>query len=498
MAMRLCGGMLLLCFTLPALSEPATKLAWTKKFGGSDNDQVRAMVTDAQGNIYIAGTTTSMDLPANGVYSTPRGTNVYRLPAPAPEPQPLRTAIGGWTGAIAAAADQSGVVYVATTSGLMRTNDSGTTWQAIKTAFDNAETAIGTIALDPRDPNVVYVSAGSVGIFKTTDGGKTWAQLLQAEGVGLGAEGITVDPNAPSTVYATAFTGQSAAYRSDDAGVSWVKLSAAVDQIAVDASKPGAIYGFSEAARDYRLWRSMDRGATWAQQDVPTGCNPNFALLSDPVAHPNLYLMCANAVFRSRDQGATWQQLPVPVQDDDRLFSIAADSIAPLLYVASEYGGVYRSVDGGTTWTHAAAVSGYLAAAGGVLFIGSGRDTDAFAAKLTPQGDRAWVNLPGRLGRRCGEFNRARSIGQCIRRGHHALVRFSGHGGRLQRRFCLAHRRVRDQACAGRFASPVLVALEAVWRLERAGRRSVGECLCDWLYLGRDRDDPGGGLPRCR
>ena len=67
---RVCA--VLLAFTLPALSEPATKLAWTKKFGGGYT-QIRAMVTDAQGNIYIAGTTTSMDLPANGVYSSPFG-----------------------------------------------------------------------------------------------------------------------------------------------------------------------------------------------------------------------------------------------------------------------------------------------------------------------------------------------------------------------------------------------------------------------------------------
>lgn len=62
--MRLLRLLAILCCAVPLLAETATTLTWKKKFGGSDYDRVTALTTDAQGNIYLAGTTTSMDLAA--------------------------------------------------------------------------------------------------------------------------------------------------------------------------------------------------------------------------------------------------------------------------------------------------------------------------------------------------------------------------------------------------------------------------------------------------
>lgn len=249
---------LLLAFALPAFAEPATKLAWTKQFGGSDYEQVRAMTTDAQGNIYVAGTTTSMDLPANGAFASPPGANLFRLTLPSWKVQPLRSSAGGIVKAIGLGPGLSGVAYVATGSGLARTGDNGNTWQSLQIP-KGAE--VLSIAVDPRDPGVVY-AAGS-GLFKTTDRGKSWTEVNS-----LPLNSVTLDPASPATVYAATYTGSSpAAYRSDDGGLSWVNLSVAVGQISADASSTGTVYGVGDA-----LLRSVDRGSTWTKLDLPLGC----------------------------------------------------------------------------------------------------------------------------------------------------------------------------------------------------------------------------------
>ena len=384
--MRLCSGILLLCFAVPAFAEPATKLAWTKRFGGSDYDQVRAMTTDAQGNIYVAGTTTSMDLPANGVFPSPPGTNLYRLTTSSSDVQPLRSSAGGMVKAIGLGPASSGVAYVATVSGLVRTGDNGNTWQPLQAPKG---AAVLSLAVDPRDPGVVYAATFGSGLFKTTDAGQNWTELSS-----LALTTVVLDPVSPQTVYAAGFLNPSpAGYRSDDGGQTWVSLNAAVAEISVDASSPGTVY----AAGNGPLQRSTDRGVTWVKLDRPMGCLSGTPQ-SDPVLKPNLYMNCSDAIYRSRDQGNTWHQLPAPALEVDLFVSLAPDSSLPLLYLTTLNGHVFRSADGGDTWTRTADINASqftTAAAGGTLYVGTGRDTDGFAAKFTVDGELVWSTYVG-------------------------------------------------------------------------------------------------------
>src|SRR5438105_2875285 len=126
--------------------------------------------------------------------------------------------------------------------GVYRSDDGGKTWKNV--GLKKSE-HIGRIALDPRDPTVVYVAAqgplwgpgGERGLFKTTDNGKTWKNILSIS-ENTGVTDVVIDPNNPDTIYAAAYQRrrhnwtlidggpESALYKSTDAGVTWKKLKA--------------------------------------------------------------------------------------------------------------------------------------------------------------------------------------------------------------------------------------------------------------------------------
>ena len=396
--LRVLGRILLLACAVSAKAQTTT-LAWAKDFGGTGDTQVQALTTDAQGNVLprrpdnLSGSAGERCLPHRW------GINLYRMPLSSPELQPLRTALGGAVTAIGLAAGASGVAYVATDSGLIRSGDNGATWQVLTLPASTLGFYWATahkvlaIAVDPRDPNVVYVAGPFLGVLESADGGQTSMQVLDTDKL-PSAEGVVLDPSAPSTVYATGSVSFARiAYRSDDGGKTWVGLGASVSPIVPDASSPGVLYGTGRSS----MQRSPDRGATWQDLTLPNDCGQG-QIVSDPVHRPNTYLVCGS-LYRSKDQGSTWELLPVPVAAGEDINNAAADPIFPVLYATSSAGSIYRSSDGGDTWMAAARAASYpvsaAAASGGSLYLGTHRDADAFAAKLSPQGEVVWATYLG-------------------------------------------------------------------------------------------------------
>jgi photosystem II stability/assembly factor-like uncharacterized protein len=122
--------------------------------------------------------------------------------------------------------------------GVFRTTDGGKTWT--KTLFVNEDTGCSDISLDPQEPKIVYAgmwharrkpwtftSGGpGSGLYKSTDGGATWQRLTKGlpEGI-LGRIGVAVAPSRPNVVYAVVESKDSALYRSEDLGESWTKMN---------------------------------------------------------------------------------------------------------------------------------------------------------------------------------------------------------------------------------------------------------------------------------
>src|SRR5713226_1659474 len=170
--------------------------------------------------------------------------------------------------------------------GVYRSEDGGKSWKNV--GLKNSE-HIAKIVIDPRDSNTVYVAAqgplwgpgGDRGLYKTTDGGKTWKQILKIS-ENTGVTDVAIDPQNPETLYAAAYQRrrhmwtlidggpESAIYKTTDAGATWNKLRAGLPTtemgrvgLAISPVDPNVIYATIEAAdRKGGIFRSNDRGGS--------------------------------------------------------------------------------------------------------------------------------------------------------------------------------------------------------------------------------------------
>jgi photosystem II stability/assembly factor-like uncharacterized protein len=158
--------------------------------------------------------------------------------------------------------------------GVFRTSDGGKTWA--KTLFVNDDTGCSDLAIDPQDSSVVYAgmwqfrrkpwfftSGGpGSGLYKSTDGGRSWRRVTKglAEGE-LGRIALAVAPTRPNVVYATVEARQTALYRSDDLGESWTSIN-------TSSAITGRPFYFSHLVADPRDWRRIYRpGGSLAVSD---------------------------------------------------------------------------------------------------------------------------------------------------------------------------------------------------------------------------------------
>jgi len=278
---------------------------------------------------------------------------------------------GGRSYAVAGNADQPDTFYTGSVGGgVWKTENAGRTWFPI--ADDPATGipigSIGAIAVAPSDPNIVYVGTGEpdirsqhsygIGLFKSTDAGKSWHSIGLAETRQIGR--IVVDPADPNRVYVAALghvykaNPERGVYRSTDGGAHWEKVLwnakdpddvGAVD-LALDPLHPSTIYA--------SLWATRrPPWAVYAPSNMPGG-----------------------GLYKSTDGGDTWHPLSGGLPADDfvgkigiavapsnsnRLYAVVDDLGAAIATPMrgggraanppKPSGGIYRSDDGGATWT---------------------------------------------------------------------------------------------------------------------------------------------------
>ncbi len=259
--------------------------------------------------------------------------------------------------------------------GVYKTLDGGQTWTNL--GLKESE-HIGRIAIDPRDPNVVYVAAqgplwragGDRGLYKTTDGGATWERILHISD-DTGVNEVHLDPRDPDVVYASAYQRrrhvwtlinggpESGLHKSTDGGATWRKLSEGLPKevdlgrigLAISPADPDVIYAIVEAQRDESaVFRSTDRGESWEKRSDYTSQSPQYynELFADPEDVDTVYSM-DTFLHVSTDGGETFTK----VNEDNKHVDNHAMWIDPddtdYLLVGCD-GGVYESFDRGATW----------------------------------------------------------------------------------------------------------------------------------------------------
>jgi len=237
--------------------------------------------------------------------------------------------------------DRSHYFVAVASGGVWKTVNAGTTWTPV---FDSEGSySIGCVVLDPKNPNTVWVGTGennsqrSVaygdGVYKSTDGGRTWANvgLKTSEHIGR----ILIDPRDSDTVYVAAQGplwgpgGERGLYKTTDGGKNWTRIlnvdeNTGVTDMTLDPRNPDVLLAASYQRRRH-VWTIINGGP-------------------------------GSAIHRSTDAGKTWKKITagLPTGDLGRIgLAISPtdpDTVYSIVEAAEGAGGIHRSTDGGVSW----------------------------------------------------------------------------------------------------------------------------------------------------
>ncbi len=297
----------------------------------------------------------------------------------------------GSIGAIAVAPSDPNVVYVGSGEGLQRpdlsvgdgiykSTDAGKTWTHLGLR-DGQQ--IPQIVIDPRDPNRLFVAVlghpygpnAERGIFRSTDGGRTFEKVLYKD-ENTGGIDVAFDPQNSQTIYAAmwearqapwengAFSGPgSGLFKSTDGGATWRQVGQGLPTfdrdglgrigIGVAPSLSSRVFATVDAARNGGLYRSDDAGETFtkATDDARVVSRASdFAEVKVNPKNPDIVFTASIVAWKSTDGGKTFSALRgAPGGDDYHRFWINPDNPEIILLIADQ--GAVISVNGGRTWS---------------------------------------------------------------------------------------------------------------------------------------------------
>jgi photosystem II stability/assembly factor-like uncharacterized protein len=293
---------------------------------------------------------------------------------------------GGTIGAIGISESNPDIVYVgggeypirgnvSHGDGVWRTCDDGKTW----TSFGLTDTRqISRVRVNPPTPAIVYVGAqGHVfgptaerGVYKTTDGGKTWRKILFRND-STGITDLVLDPNNPQIIYAAFWQAWrtpwqlvsggagSGIFKSTDGGQHWTELTrnpglpqGVIGNIglAVSPGNSNKVWAIVEADSG-GVFRSSDGGATWTRSNSDRRLRQRAwyytRIFADPKDESSVYVL-NTGMYRSTDNGKTFRNIQVPHGDNHDLWIAPNDAQR---MIESNDGGANVSFNGGKSWT---------------------------------------------------------------------------------------------------------------------------------------------------
>ncbi|HSR41068.1 MAG TPA: hypothetical protein VLL48_02825, partial [Longimicrobiales bacterium] len=280
--------------------------------------------------------------------------------------------MGGRVSDLAVVASNPSVFYVATaTGGLWKTTDEATTWEVLFADEPDA-VSLGAVAIAPTDPDLVWVGTGEPnnrqssswgnGVYRSTDGGRSWRWMGLADSRHIAR--IVIDPTDPQVVFVAALGslwgagGERGIFRTRDGGAAWepvlvVDENTGATDLIMDPSNPRVLYaatyqrrrapwGFNGGGPGSGIYRSTDAGNSWhlLGNGIPAGPLGRIGLAvhrgNPEILYATIEHETEGGLYRSDDAGASWRRVsgtnPRPMyfskvrvdpRDPDRVYVLA-------------------------------------------------------------------------------------------------------------------------------------------------------------------------------
>ncbi|MBL0062047.1 MAG: T9SS type A sorting domain-containing protein [bacterium] len=282
---------------------------------------------------------------------------------------------------IAWSSANTNIIYVGSASGgLWKTTDGGANWSPL--TDDLASLAIGSVALDPNDPNIVYIGTGEgsfnvdavfgAGIFKSTDGGATWntTGLSWTQSQNRAVNKIIIDPTNTQIIYAACNSSVGGIYKSTNGGTTWTLYHTGdVKDIEMHPDSSNVLYcanGYPWGTASNGIYKSTNSGVTWTQLTSGLPAGSSFGRLEIDISESSPATLYAGisqtisagaglyGIYKSTNGGASWTQqattpnmyagqgwynlvVEVHPTDPNQVWSNGLDG--------------YKSTNGGVAWT---------------------------------------------------------------------------------------------------------------------------------------------------
>ncbi len=300
---------------------------------------------------------------------------------------------GGDVRSLAADPRDPNRIFLGTADGVVyRSDDGGRGWKRMSPGFPSRGMSLDEILVDPLGTVLIgywEVAGKGGGVARSTDGGLHFAPLPGIEGESVRA--LAAAPSQPRVLVAGALSG---AFRSDDGGDTWRRVSPAghadlrnVESVAIDPTNPDVLY----AGTWHLPWKSLDGGRSW--RTIAAGMIDDSDVMSLGVDRRNkdvLYATACSGIYRSAEAGARWVKVKGIPASSRRTRAFAQDPEKGETFYAGTTEGLWISEDGTASWrpstSNKLVVNTVLGLPGGRLLLG----TDGAGVLRSEDRGRTW------------------------------------------------------------------------------------------------------------